>query len=402
MKRGISSAAALALGAALLLGGCVQKGVDYVDVTEDIVDRFPFEAEPVELNPQQAEESNTYAVFHTTAGDITVMLYPEESPDEVSCFIEQAKAGAYDGQQFVYVRRDGLIESDNVASDDAEAADSTSESDSATESTSVSESASFPSAAQSTPAEGISSSIGAPSSDERTSEESASSAEAAESKSASETGSTLDGGSSSIASSQSTSDTESAVPSESIQEDGYTEEELADVALPELPQDVQGAQYSDNLHHYYGAVGISRKNEDGGDRLHFVVEQTKPEDERLVPVTLYMRRLINQRLAQLNALTQQQPFTDIQLAAFEARMNEEVQALSDGVIPEEYAQRYGPINEMYSQVGGQWALDYQYPLIGQIVEGQNVADAISQAKVDAQTRKPKQDIVIEYVEIVEP
>lgn len=173
MKRGISSAAALALGAALLLGGCVQKGVDYVDVTEDIVDRFPFEAEPVELNPQQAEESNTYAVFHTTAGDITVMLYPEESPDEVSCFIEQAKAGAYDGQQFVYVRRDGLIESDNVVSDDAEAADSTSESDSATESTSVSESASFPSAAQSTPAEGISSSIGAPSSDERTSEESA-------------------------------------------------------------------------------------------------------------------------------------------------------------------------------------------------------------------------------------
>ena len=115
-----------------------------------------------------------------------------------------------------------------------------------------------------------------------------------------------------------------------------------------------------------------------------------------------MRRLINQRLAQLNALTQQQPFTDIQLAAFEARLNEEVQALSDGVIPEEYAERYGPINEVYSRVGGQWGLDYQYPLIGQIVEGQNVADAISQAKVDAQTRKPKQDIVIEYVEIVEP
>ena len=40
-------------------------------------------------------------------------------------------------------------------------------------------------------------------------------------------------------------------------------------------------------------------------------------------------------------------------------------------------------------------------MIGQIVNGQNIADAISQAKVDAQTRMPKQEIFIDYVEIVE-
>lgn len=73
MRRTIRSAAALALCAAFFLAGCAREGVDYVDVTEDIADSFPFEAEPVKENPQQAPESNVYAVFHTTAGDITVM-----------------------------------------------------------------------------------------------------------------------------------------------------------------------------------------------------------------------------------------------------------------------------------------------------------------------------------------
>lgn len=377
MRRTIRSAAALALCAAFFLAGCAREGVDYVDVTEDIADSFPFEAEPVKENPQQAPESNVYAVFHTTAGDITVMLYPKETPDEVARFIEQAKAGAYDGQQFVYVRRDGLIESDNVAVEDA----------AAPEGKSTSENTLLPQSTTSSDVQSAAENTAPPGQEQESGSAPAQKTEGGEAAGPA-SGSTASSGATGGASGEAAS--------------SYTRDELDAVELPSLPQNVQGAHYSDNLHHYYGAVGISRKNEDGGDRLHFVVEQTKPEDERLVPVTLYMRRLINQRLAQLNALTQQQPFTDIQLAAFEARLNEEVQALSDGVIPEEYAERYGPINEVYSRVGGQWGLDYQYPLIGQIVEGQNVADAISQAKVDAQTRKPKQDIVIEYVEIVEP
>ena len=315
MRQAVKSAVALTLGAVLLLGGCAREGEDYADVTEDIVDSFPIRAEPAGENPQLAPASELYAVFHTTAGDITVMLYPDESPEEVERFVRQARAGEYDGQQFVYVRRNGLIECDRPARETGESASS----------------------------------------------------EAAQAGGESE---------------------------------AYTGEEPA-AAAPQLPEEVQGAAYSDRLHHYYGAVGISRENDEGGDRLHFVVETTVPEDERLVPTTLYMRRLLNRRMAQLNALAQQAPLTDLQLAAFEARLNEEVQALSDGVIPEEYAQLYAPVNETYMRVGGQWGLDYQYPVIGHIVDGQNVADAISQAKVSAATRRPKQDIVIEYVEIVE-
>lgn len=401
MKRGIRSAAALALGAALLLGGCAREGEDYVDVTEDIVDSFPIEAEPADGNPQQAQESNTYAVFHTTAGDITVMLYPEESPDEVARFIEQAKAGAYDGQQFVYVRRDGLIESDNVSTGEDEAASSAPESVSASESAAASASISSSSSGQTAASDADSHSTQT----KQTVENSVPAEAAAQSADGHASSPALPAAdvaqSFSSPTSLSASAPEETASSESGQTGGYTEEELAAAELPELPQDVQGAYYSDNLHHYYGSVGISRQNEEGGDRLHFVVEQTKPEDERLVPVNLYMRRLLNQRMAQLNAMTKDEPFTDLQLAAFEARLNEEVQALSDGEIPEEYARLYEPVNETYEKVGGQWALDYQYPVIGQIVEGLNVADAISQAKVDAQTRQPKQDIVIEHVEIVE-
>lgn len=334
MKRVMQGAVALGLGMTLVLGGCARQGVDYVEAAEDIVDSFPFEAQPVEMNPQQAQESNLFAVFHTTAGDITVMLYPEESPEEVERFVQQVEAGSYDGQQFVYVRKNGLIECDNPSSDQQ--------------------------AQQSQQPEPTQSPAGG------------------EDSAASQT------------------------PEESTQEDKeYTQEELDAVELPEYPQDVEGQYYSDQLHHYYGALGVTRENEEGGDRLHFVVETTKPEDQRLVPVNLYMRRLINLRSAQLSAMVAETPLSDLQMAAFESKLNEEIQTLGNGVIPEDYAQLYEPVNKMYGEVGGQWALDYQYPVIGQIVEGQNVADAISQAKVDAMTRKPKQEIKIEYVEIIE-
>lgn len=350
----------LSIGLILIMaGGCAQEGVDYAQV-EDIVDQFPFEAEPVEVNPQLAEESNLYAVFHTSAGEIKVMLYPEESPDEVSRFVEQVKAGEYDGQQFVYVRRDGIIESDRVAAEDDAQSSSTSDSASVPQS----ESAARP-ISESQP------------------------------ESASETVST--------SKPESTSQSASASQSEGVSQASSepTQEELEAVELPTPPDDVEVPYYSDKLFHFYGSLGISRENETGGDRLHFVVETTIPEDERLVPATLYMNELTNLRIAELNAMTKEQPFTDLQIAAYEMRLNQEIQSIADDGLPEEYQQKYDPINKVYTEVGGQWALDYKYPVIGQIVNGQNIADAISQAKVDAQTRMPKQEIFIDYVEIVE-
>ncbi|MGL6199571.1 MAG: peptidylprolyl isomerase [Lacrimispora sphenoides] len=46
-------------------------------------------------------------------------------------------------------------------------------------------------------------------------------------------------------------------------------------------------------------------------------------------------------------------------------------------------------------------MDYGHTVFGQIVEGLNVAEAITQVKVSAEERKPKKDVVIESVEIVD-
>lgn len=371
MNRRARALMALGTAACLLLASCAQEGVDYATAEADIVDTFPLEAQPVEANPQQAEKTDTYAVFHTSAGDITVMLYPEEQPEEVARFIEQVRAGEYDGQQVVYVRRDGIVETDRVEETPGGGSTAQSGTDTAPESAAASaaESAGAGAAEASAP---TSLPQGAASSESAVAPDSG----AAE------------------------ADAESSAQGGDEQE-GYTEEELAAAELPELPADVQGPYYSDALHHYYGAVGISNQNETGGDRLHFIVEQTKPEDERLVPAQLYMNELVNLRIAQLNALTAQAPFTELQLAAYEYRLNQEIAAIGTDGVPEGYGEKYLAAKETYETVGGQWALDYQYPIIGQVVEGQNIVDAISLAKVDAQTRRPKQDIVIEYVEIVE-
>lgn len=306
----------------LMMSGCAHEGEDYV-TSEDIADTFPLTVQEVYGNPQQAEKANLHAVFYTTAGEIEVELYPQEEPEAVERFIQQVKAGEFDGQQFVYVRRGGIIESDNVE----EELSTEDEENFATE--------------------------------------------------------------------------ETAQGQESSNPDDYTEEELKAVELPATPESTKYPQYSDNLHHYYGALGISEKHDQGGDRLHFVLDQSKPEDARLVPANLYMNELVVRANAELDAYNRENPLTGKQLAAFTWKLNNQIGSIGADGVPAEYAEKYEAASKTYDEVGGQWALDYKYPVIGQIVRGLNVADAISQVKVTAADRKPKKDIVINHVEIVE-
>lgn len=315
---------AVLLSAALLLNACAREGDDYV-TAEDVADSFPLEAQTVDGNPQQAAETNMTAVFYTTAGEIEVMLYPQEEPEAVERFKKQVEAGAYDGQQFVYVRRGGIIECDNVT-------------------------------------------------DHATAED------AAEENAATE---------------------ETAQSQESNDPDDYTEDELAAIELPATPENAVYPKYSDNLHHYYGSVGISEQKEQGGDRLHFVMDQSKPEDARLVPANLYMNELVNRGTAELQAYATTTPLTGKQLAAFVWRLNKQVAAIGTEGVPAAYADKYAAAAKTYDDVGGEWALDYKYTVIGQIVRGLNVAEGISQVKVTAADRKPKKDIVIDHVEILE-
>jgi len=55
---------------------------------------------------EEPKKGDTLAVMHTTAGDMTFKLYPEEAPEAVANFTELAKSGYYDGTYVFRVEKD--------------------------------------------------------------------------------------------------------------------------------------------------------------------------------------------------------------------------------------------------------------------------------------------------------
>jgi len=273
----------------ILCMGCTKKK-NYAQSAPDIADSFPLEAELAEENPQTAQSDGPYAILHTTAGEITILLYPEQAPKAVENFITLAREGYYDGTLFHYAKKGDL--------------------------------------------------------------------------------------------------TQTGLP-------GNGEEE---------ERNIWGApfenEFSDDLHHYPGAVGMA--NVYGNmSQFYLLVKTMAPEDERIVPANLYMNELVNQRLAELRAQTQQESKSAEKLQRFEDDLNEEIQAIAAAGIPKEYELKYQPVNEKYNRLGGGWSLDYRNTVFGQIVKGFNVAEAITEVKVEAASRKPRKDVVIESVEILD-
>ena len=56
------------------------------------------------------KEGDTIAIFHTTAGDITVRFFPEAAPKTVENFLTHAQEGYYDGCEFFRVIDDFMIQ----------------------------------------------------------------------------------------------------------------------------------------------------------------------------------------------------------------------------------------------------------------------------------------------------
>ena len=55
-------------------------------------------------------ENSEVAIIHTTAGDISVMFFPEYAPKAVENFLTHAKEGYYDGVSFHRVISDFMIQ----------------------------------------------------------------------------------------------------------------------------------------------------------------------------------------------------------------------------------------------------------------------------------------------------
>jgi len=60
---------------------------------------------------QSPPSGNPVAVIHTTSGDITIVLYPEQAPMAVENFITHAQNGYFDGMTFYRVIEDFIIQS---------------------------------------------------------------------------------------------------------------------------------------------------------------------------------------------------------------------------------------------------------------------------------------------------
>ncbi|MDR1764605.1 MAG: peptidylprolyl isomerase [Lachnospiraceae bacterium] len=106
----IVAVAVLVLAGGVFAGFQAAQSRQYVTTATDIADRFPLKAEDVGANPQLVGSDGPYAILHTTAGDITMILYPDQAPKAVENFIELAKRGYYDGSAFYFVKKDQYAE----------------------------------------------------------------------------------------------------------------------------------------------------------------------------------------------------------------------------------------------------------------------------------------------------
>ena len=300
--RGVLLAGAILLGM-LGLSGCGKTG-GYAQVSEDIADTFPLEAEPAGENPQLADADGPYAVVHTTAGDITILLYEEQAPKAVENFVGLARQGYYDGTKIFYVKKDKLAQ------------------------------------------------MGKPNPEEG-----------------------------------------------AVSPDGqplvYGEEKS-------LWGGPFADEFHDGLHNFPGAVGMAGSGQDNNlSQFYFVVDQELPEDERVVSASMYINELVRQTSQELNARNDKTPMTEEEVQAVEDELNEKIQSINTQGIPEAYMGRYQPAVDRYMETGGTWGLDYKQTVFGQIIKGLNVAKAITQVKVNAADRSPKQELVIESIEVFE-
>lgn len=85
---------------------CAQSQQTYIDMSS---------VELIQL--EEPEDTDTAVVIHTTAGDITAVLYPEEAPNYVAQFVRLAEEGYYDGTYVFQVEKDVYFSAGSPAND---------------------------------------------------------------------------------------------------------------------------------------------------------------------------------------------------------------------------------------------------------------------------------------------
>lgn len=281
------------VGIAFLLGGCNQN--NYATPEPDVAKTFPLEPEKTAENPQLTESEGPYAVFHTTAGDITVLLYPKEAPKTVENFILLVKEDYYQNSFIHQVVKETIVQ----------------------------------------------------------------------------------GGKPQIG-----------------EERSSTNEPLKE-------------EFSDNLHHFYGALAMGNKGVDTGlSQFYFVATDEIPEEEKTISANMYMNELIYQGSKELKEKINQkkevnEELSEEALTSFETDLNQKIQGIKTQGINENILNRYSKSIETYMKNGGAYYQDYSDTVFGQVIEGLNIVDAMSNVYTNPEDQSPKVSIKIKSIEILE-
>ncbi|MDX2414021.1 MAG: peptidylprolyl isomerase [Bacteroidales bacterium] len=160
------------------------------------------------------------------------------------------------------------------------------------------------------------------------------------------------------------------------------------------------AEINASLFHKKGVLAAART----GDRFNperessgtqFYIVQGRPmTDEELNASEQRINSALQQGIYYKNLMAEKKrvvdegdPMTDAEIQQLATLVSyDEITAMEPYVIPEER-------REVYRTLGGTPHLDRQYTVFGEIVEGQDVVDAIASVAVD-QYNKPLEDIVI--------
>lgn len=100
------------------------QGTTYADVDlDELMENYPKDINyddkhEVGYQLEKPQDGEQIAVLHTSMGDITMRLFPENAPNTVTNFVELAKSGAYDNVPFHRVIDDFMIQTGDITNGD--------------------------------------------------------------------------------------------------------------------------------------------------------------------------------------------------------------------------------------------------------------------------------------------